>query len=216
MTHPDPHPCDPTAPPALGVTAAEHEQLLGQRAMLVWFTGLSGAGKSSIATALELRLHDLGVHTVMLDGDQLRQGLNRDLGFEVRDRVENIRRVAEVARLMLDAGLVVLSSFISPFRADRHMARELIGSHRFLEVFVDAPLSLCEQRDPKGLYKKARAGLLPNFTGIGQAYEAPTAPACHLLIRGDTDLNASVHTLLDLLLQADSRFCIRPQSGQCV
>ncbi len=152
----------------------------GQHPRCIWFTGLSGAGKSSIANALEKRLFALGHHTYLLDGDNVRHGLNRDLGFTSEDRVENIRRVAEVARLMVDAGLIVLVSFISPYRADRRMARELFAGDEFIEVFVDTPLEVCERRDVKGLYAKARAGDLANFTGVNAPYEAPQSPEIHL------------------------------------
>jgi bifunctional enzyme CysN/CysC len=147
-----------------------------QKPALVWFTGLSGAGKSTIANLVEKRLHDLGKHTYLLDGDNVRHGLNRDLGFTDADRVENIRRVAEAAKLMVDAGLIVLASFISPFRAERRMARDLLGPSEFIEVFVDTPLAVAESRDPKGLYKRARHGLIQNFTGLDSPYEAPEAP----------------------------------------
>lgn len=152
----------------------------GQQPRCIWFTGLSGAGKSTLANALEKRLFALGHHTYLLDGDNVRHGLNRDLGFTAEDRVENIRRVAEVARLMVDAGLIVLVSFISPYRAERRMARELFAEGEFIEVFVDTPLEICEQRDAKGLYAKARAGELVNFTGVDAPYEAPLAPEIHL------------------------------------
>ena len=137
---------------------------------------MSGAGKSTIANALERRLHALGCHTALLDGDNVRHGLNRDLGFTDADRVENIRRVAEVARLMVDAGLIVLVSFISPFRAERDSARALVNGNEFVEVFVDTPLDVAERRDRKGLYRKARAGNLPHFTGIDSPYEPPESP----------------------------------------
>jgi len=143
---------------------------------VVWFTGLSGSGKSTVANALEQKLHSEGRHTYLLDGDNVRHGLCRDLGFTDADRVENIRRVAEVARLMADAGLIVIASFISPFAREREMARLAVGDVLFIEVFVDTPLAVCEARDPKGLYKKARAGELQNFTGIDSAYEAPSRP----------------------------------------
>ncbi|NIF44416.1 sulfate adenylyltransferase subunit CysN [Burkholderia sp. Tr-862] len=147
-----------------------------QTPRIVWLTGLSGAGKSTIANLVERRLHALGKHTYLLDGDNVRHGLNRDLGFTEADRVENIRRVAEVSRLMLDAGLVTLVSFISPFRAERDMARALVGPDEFVEVFVDTPLAIAEERDPKGLYKKARRGELKHFTGIDSPYEPPARP----------------------------------------
>jgi bifunctional enzyme CysN/CysC len=145
----------------------------GQKPCVLWFTGLSGSGKSTIANTLESRLHALGRHTYMLDGDNIRHGLNKDLGFTDADRVENIRRVAEAARLFVDAGLIVMVSFISPFRSERRMARDLLGDGEFIEIFVDTPLEVCEARDPKGLYRKARAGLIRNFTGIDSTYEVP-------------------------------------------
>jgi bifunctional enzyme CysN/CysC len=143
---------------------------------VVWFTGLSGSGKSTIANIVESKLHTLGVRTYLLDGDNVRHGLNRDLGFTDADRVENIRRIAEVSRLMVDAGLVVLVSFISPFRAERDLARSRVEAGEFVEVFVDTPLAVAEGRDPKGLYAKARAGELQNFTGIDSPYEQPETP----------------------------------------
>ena len=161
---------------AIEVGKAAHAQLKGHKPAVVWFTGLSGAGKSAIANLVEKRLHSLGVHTTMLDGDNVRHGLNRDLGFTEADRVENIRRVAEVAKLMTDAGLVALVSFISPFRQERQQARELVGEGEFCEVHIDTPLEVAEQRDVKGLYAKARRGELTNFTGIDSPYEPPTDP----------------------------------------
>ena len=140
---------------------------------MLWFTGLSGAGKSTIAITLEKRLHAMGRHTYMLDGDNIRHGLNKDLGFTDVDRVENIRRVAEAAKLFVDAGLIVIVSFISPFRSERRMARDLFDDGEFIEVFVDTSIEICEARDPKGLYRKARAGLIRNFTGIDSLYETP-------------------------------------------
>jgi len=160
---------------AVDVSKATRAQDLGQKPALVWFTGLSGSGKSTIANLVEKRLQAEGKHTYLLDGDNVRHGLNRDLGFTDADRVENIRRVAEVAKLMTDAGLIVLASFISPFRSERRMARDLLEPGEFLEVFVDTPLAVAEARDVKGLYKKARAGELKNFTGIDSPYEAPEA-----------------------------------------
>jgi len=155
-----------------------------QKPCVLWFTGLSGSGKSTIANTLEKRLHAMGRHTYMLDGDNVRHGLNKDLGFTDADRVENIRRVAEAARLFVDAGLIVMVSFISPFRSERRMARELFGDGEFIEIFVDTPLAVCEARDPKGLYRKARAGLIQNFTGIDSGYEPPEHPELSL---GTTD-----------------------------
>ena len=165
---------------ALTVDRVARAASLQQTPRCIWFTGLSGSGKSTIANLLEKRLHAQGRHTYILDGDNLRHGLNRDLGFTDADRVENIRRVAEVARLMVDAGLLVLVSFISPFRAERELARSLFAPGGFVEVFVDASLAECERRDPKGLYAKARRGELKNFTGIDSPYEPPLAPDVHL------------------------------------
>ncbi|MFZ6049886.1 sulfate adenylyltransferase subunit CysN [Pseudomonas sp. CR3202] len=161
---------------AIDVDGQARAALNGQTARVLWFTGLSGAGKSTIANLVERKLHALGRHTYLLDGDNVRHGLNRDLGFSEADRVENIRRVAEVARLMLDAGLITLVSFISPFRAERELARSRAGEGAFLEIFIDTPLELAERRDPKGLYQKARRGELKNFTGIDSPYEPPLAP----------------------------------------
>ena len=161
---------------ALDVAKPARAAQKGQKPCVVWLTGLSGAGKSTIANLLEKRLHAAGRHTYLLDGDNVRHGLNKDLGFTEEDRVENIRRVAEVARLMVDAGLIVLVSFISPFRAERRMARELLGEGEFIEVFVDTPLAEAERRDVKGLYRKARAGELKNFTGVDSPYEPPLDP----------------------------------------
>jgi len=165
---------------ALEVDKTRRAQLLGQKPRVLWFTGLSGAGKSTIANLVERRLHALGRATYLLDGDNLRHGLNRDLGFTDADRVENIRRVAEVARLMADAGLIVLACFISPFRAERRMARDMMDEGEFVEVFVDTPLAEAERRDVKGLYRKARSGALANFTGVDSPYEPPEAPEIHL------------------------------------
>ncbi|GHA88611.1 sulfate adenylyltransferase subunit CysN [Modicisalibacter luteus] len=152
----------------------------GQRPAVLWFTGLSGAGKSTIANLVEKKLHAAGQHTYLLDGDNVRHGLNRDLGFTDADRVENIRRVGEVAKLMVDAGLLVLTAFISPFRSERQLARDLVAEGEFVEIFIDTPLDVAEERDPKGLYKKARRGELKNFTGIDSTYEAPENPDLHI------------------------------------
>jgi bifunctional enzyme CysN/CysC len=165
---------------AMEVNKQARQALGGHGSAVVWLTGLSGAGKSTLANMLEKRLHALGKRTYLLDGDNVRHGLNKDLGFTAADRVENIRRVAEVAKLMVDAGVIVITAFISPFRAERQMARELMGAGEFIEVFVDTPLAVAEQRDPKGLYKKARRGELKNFTGIDSPYEAPEAPEIHI------------------------------------
>ena len=184
---------------ALDVTRAARAAIKRQKAAVLWFTGLSGAGKSTIANLVEKRLHSLGRHTVLLDGDNVRHGLNRDLGFTEADRVENIRRVAEVARLMSDAGLIVLVSFISPFKAERKMARDLMADGEFFEIFVDAPLDEAEKRDPKGLYAKARAGQLKNFTGIDSPYEAPEDPALRIDTMTLTPAAAAERIIHDLL-----------------
>ena len=165
---------------ALDVNKRGRAQLSHQKPCILWFTGLSGAGKSTIANLIEKQLHAHGRQTYLLDGDNVRHGLNKDLGFTDQDRVENIRRVAEVARLMVDAGLIVMVSFISPFRSERRMARGLVEKGEFIEVFVDTPLRMAEARDAKGLYKKARRGELKNFTGIDSPYEAPENPEIHL------------------------------------
>jgi len=165
---------------AVDVTTVSRAAQKGQRAAVLWFTGLSGAGKSTIANLVEKKLFALGRHTTMLDGDNVRHGLNRDLGFTDTDRVENIRRVAEVSKLMVDAGLIVLVSFISPFRSERRLARDLLPEGSFLEVYVDAPLAVAETRDPKGLYKKARRGEIKHFTGIDSPYEAPENAELHI------------------------------------
>ncbi len=158
------------------VTKEEREALNNHKGGIIWFTGLSGSGKSTLANALEDRLNKSGVRTYVLDGDNVRNGLNKDLGFSDEDRVENIRRIGEVSKLMLDAGIVVMTAFISPFRADRDIVRGLVGDGEFIEVYAEADLDICEERDPKGLYKKARAGEIPEFTGISSPYEAPETP----------------------------------------
>jgi bifunctional enzyme CysN/CysC len=183
---------------ALSINREDRERLNGHQGKVIWFTGLSGSGKSTLANALEKELHAQGKRTYILDGDNIRQGLNKDLGFTDADRVENIRRVVEVAKLMMDAGLIVMTAFISPFRAEREMARELIGIENFIEVFVDTPLEVCEQRDPKGLYKKARSGQLPNMTGINSPYEPPLNPA-FVLAPSNQDLDGAVRQLTKLL-----------------
>ncbi|MGB0478269.1 MAG: adenylyl-sulfate kinase, partial [Parvibaculales bacterium] len=161
---------------AVDVDRAAHAALKDQKPKILWFTGLSGSGKSTIANAVEKKLHANGKHTFLLDGDNVRHGLNKDLGFTDAERIENIRRIGEVARLMTDAGLIVLTAFISPFRAERDMARAMVADGDFVEIHVDTPLNVAEQRDVKGLYKKARAGELKNFTGIDSPYEPPEAP----------------------------------------
>lgn len=183
------------------VSREEREGLHGHQGAILWFTGLSGSGKSTVAGALEQVLHRLGVSTYLLDGDNVRHGLCRDLGFSEDHRRENIRRVGEVAKLMVDAGLLVLTAFISPHRVERDSVREMLGEGRFIEVFVDTPLAICEARDPKGLYKKARAGELRNFTGIDSVYEAPERPDIHL--DGEQLVTYLTAQILDLLRQRD-------------
>ena len=154
----------------------KREEMLGQKAVTLWFTGLSGSGKSTVADALEQKLCEMGKHTMLLDGDNIRFGLNSDLGFSEADRVENIRRIAHVCKLLNDAGVIVLASFVSPYAADRQKAKEIIGETAFTEIYVSTPIEECERRDVKGLYKKARAGEIAHFTGISDPYEAPLSP----------------------------------------
>ena len=183
---------------ALNVSPDDRAALKGQKPAVIWLTGLSGAGKSTIANALESKLLAMGAHSMLLDGDNVRHGLNRDLGFTDTDRVENIRRLGEVAKLMADAGLIVITAFISPFRADRQMARESAAPHGFIEVFVDTPLDECMRRDPKGLYARAKAGAIPNFTGLDSPYEAPEEPELRLTTVGET-VDSLAETLIETL-----------------
>ena len=178
---------------ALEVNKKAHAELKAQKPAVLWFTGLSASGKSTIANALEKLLHAKGKHTYLLDGDNIRHGLNRDLGFTAEDRVENIRRIAEVAKLMADAGLIVLVSFISPFRSERRLAREMMDAGEFIEIFVDTLLDVCEERDPKGLYRKARSGAITNFTGVSSPYEEPENPEIHLHTTGHSSFELAAH-----------------------
>ncbi len=187
---------------AVEVDKSARARLKGQRPVLVWFTGLSGAGKSTIANLVEKKLHEQGYHTYLLDGDNVRHGLNKDLGFTDVDRVENIRRVAEVANLMVDAGVIVLASFISPFRAERRLARDLLGEREFIEVHVDAPLEVAEARDRKGLYAKARRGDLVHFTGIDSPYETPESPELHLDASGRIPAEDNANRVIEYLRDA--------------
>ncbi len=181
------------------ITKEERYKLLQQRPKVIWFTGLSGSGKSTLATQLEWQLHTQRYKTYLLDGDNVRSGLNNDLDFSDYSRKENIRRIGEVSKLFLDSGLVVLSAFISPFHEDRHQVRTIVGAENFIEVFVDCPLDVCEQRDVKGLYKKARAGELKQFTGISSPYERPLN--ADLTIRTDVlDVPASVEMLMEFIV----------------
>jgi bifunctional enzyme CysN/CysC len=185
---------------ALSITRVDRERLNGHSGKVIWFTGLSGSGKSTLANALEVELHSQGMRTYILDGDNIRHGLNKDLGFTEADRVENIRRIAEVAKLMMDAGMIVMTAFISPFKREREMARELIGSEHFLEVYVSTPLEVCEERDVKGLYKQARAGKIPNMTGINSPYEAPDTPS-YVASSGAVPMESIVHELARLAIK---------------
>lgn len=179
------------------VSAEQRQQLMNQRPRLIWFTGLSGSGKSTLAVQLEAALHARGFKTYLLDGDNIRSGLNKDLAFTDDARVENIRRISEVCKLFLDAGVVLLSAFISPFQADRDQVKRIVGADNYVEVFVDAPLEVCEQRDVKGLYKKARAGEVKNFTGISSPYERPDDP--DIVIHTD---QITVEEAIDALVKA--------------
>ncbi|MBU0633408.1 adenylyl-sulfate kinase [bacterium] len=180
------------------ITKEKRKVLLQQKACVLWFTGLSGSGKSTIANAVEAELFNQNCKTYLLDGDNVRHGLNNDLGFSESDRIENIRRIGEVAKLFVDAGLLVLTAFISPFKSDRQIAKNLLETNEFIEIFIDTPLDICENRDPKGLYKKARDGAIPNFTGISSPYEAPEKPHIHIKTF-ETTIEESVKTILDYL-----------------
>ncbi|HMG93025.1 MAG TPA: adenylyl-sulfate kinase, partial [Chryseolinea sp.] len=181
------------------VSTEQRQVLLGQNAKLIWFTGLSGSGKSTLAVQLEAQLHAHGFKTYLLDGDNIRTGLNSDLEFTEEGRIENIRRIGEVSKLLLDAGIVVLSAFISPFKTDRDKVRNLVGEENYIEVFVDASMELCEQRDVKGLYKKARAGEVKNFTGIHARYEVPETPDIRIPT-GSLSVEESIEKLLKVVL----------------
>lgn len=174
-------------PQSLEITRFDREKLQGHQGKVIWFTGLSGSGKSTLANALEVELHKQGKRTYLLDGDNIRLGLSKDLGFSDADRTENIRRIAEVSKLMMDAGLIVITAFISPFRQERALAKSLAGEENFIEIFVSTPIEVCEARDPKGLYKKAREGKLANFSGISSPYEAPDSP--NMMINGNNESN---------------------------
>ena len=175
----------------------ERSGLKEQNPCILWFTGLSGSGKSTVANAVEVKLAEMKKHTYLLDGDNVRHGLNKDLGFSDEDRMENIRRIGEVSALFVDAGVIVLTAFISPFREDRDTVRALVKDGEFIEVFVDTPLEVCEQRDPKGLYVKARRGEIPEFTGISSPYEAPEKAEIHL--KGEMSVEASADAILEYL-----------------
>jgi adenylylsulfate kinase len=176
----------------------DRNQLNGHRSLVIWFTGLSGSGKSTLANMLEQHLHDKGIRTFILDGDNVRKGLNKDLDFSDEGRKENIRRIGEVAKLMTEAGLVVIAAFVSPFEEERQKLRDLLGNDVFVEVFVDTPLEVCESRDTKGLYKKARKGEIAHFTGISSPFEAPPNPDIHILTSEETP-EKSLQKIVDIM-----------------
>lgn len=184
------------------VSKQQKHQLKGHKSCVLWYTGLSGSGKSTIANAVEAKLFELGKHTYTLDGDNIRHGLNGDLTFSDKDRVENIRRIGEVSKLFVDAGLIVSTAFISPFRSDREQARALLNKDEFIEVFIDTPIEVCEQRDPKGLYKKARAGEIKNFTGIDSTYEAPISAEIHVKT-AEQSIEQCVEQIINYLQQQE-------------
>ena len=180
------------------VSSDERASIKEQTPCVLWFTGLSGSGKSTVANAVESKLLELTKHTYLLDGDNVRMGLNKGLTFSDEDRVENIRRIGEVSKLFVDSGLIVLTAFISPFQEDRDMVRELLTEGKFIEVFIDTPLEVCESRDPKGLYKKARNGEIPNFTGISSPYEAPVSPEIHI-VNNDKSVEEAAEEVVNYL-----------------
>jgi len=178
------------------ITKEKRTELTNQKPCILWFTGLSGSGKSTIANAVEEKLYKNGNFTYLLDGDNIRHGLNSDLGFSEKDRIENIRRIGEVSKLFVDAGLIVLTAFISPFRKDREYVRNLVEEGEFIEIFINTPIEECEKRDPKGLYKKARNGEIKNFTGIDSPYEPPVNPEIHI-----KNINVSVDEASDIVIE---------------
>ena len=181
----------------------EHREKLNEhKGKILWFTGLSGAGKSTLAHALEEQLHDYGARTYVLDGDNVRKGLCKDLGFSEQDRVENIRRIGEMSRIMMDAGLIVMTAFISPFRRDRRIVRKLVEEGDFIEIFCDAPLNVCESRDVKGLYEKARAGEIPEFTGISSPYDTPENPEL-IVDSGNSTIEECVDEIINFLKEKE-------------
>jgi adenylylsulfate kinase len=180
------------------ITKRDRQRLKGHKSAILWFTGLSGSGKSTLAHALEEKLFEMGIHTYVLDGDNIRTGLNKDLGFSAEDREENIRRIGEVAKLFVDAGIITLTAFISPYRKDRNFVRNLVDEGEFIEIYVKCPLEVCEQRDVKGLYKKARQGIIKNFTGIDDPYEEPESP--EIIVETDKEtVEESVNKILSFL-----------------
>ena len=184
------------------IKKSDRNNLLNQKPFLLWFTGLSASGKSSIANIVEQKLFKMRFNTYLLDGDNVRHGLNSDLGFDEKSRVENIRRIGEVSKLFLDAGIITLTAFISPFKSDRSLVRKLFGEREFLEVFIDSSLEICESRDPKGMYAKARKGEIKNFTGISSPYEKPENPEIHI-INNNISLEAAADLIINYLLEKD-------------
>jgi len=186
---------------AFSLRKVEKERLIGNKGKVIWLTGLSGAGKSYMANALDIAFHQKGALTIVLDGDNVRHGLNKDLGFSEKDRIENIRRIGEVSKLMLDAGLIVITSFISPFKREREWVRSLIGEDDFFEIYISTPIEICEQRDVKGLYKKAREGKITNMTGIDSIYEPPESPNYEFNSQTD-DFKDAVEKIVVMLLSS--------------
>ena len=182
------------------IAKADREKLNGHRSFLLWFTGLSGSGKSTLANLVEMELHKKGISTFSLDGDNIRQGINKDLSFAPEDRTENIRRIAEIANLMVDAGVVTLAAFVSPYIEDRENIKNIVGVDNFIEIYINTSLDECERRDVKGLYKKARAGEIKNMTGISAPYEAPVNPDIEI-VTDHQDVDTSVQTILDFIIQ---------------
>jgi adenylylsulfate kinase len=182
------------------ITKTDREKLNGHRSFLLWFTGLSGSGKSTLANLVEVELHKKGISTFSLDGDNIRQGINKDLSFAPEDRTENIRRIAEIGHLMVDAGVVTLAAFVSPYLEDRENIKTIVGSENFIEIYVNTSLEECERRDVKGLYKKARAGEIKNMTGISASYEAPINPDLEI-VTDNQPIETSVQTILDFIIQ---------------
>lgn len=182
------------------ISQTNRAEIKSQKPCLLWFTGLSGSGKSTIANAVDAKLHAMAKHTYLLDGDNVRHGLNGDLGFSDEDRIENIRRISEVSKLFVDAGLIVATAFISPFASDRKMARDKLAQDEFIEVFIDTPLEICEQRDPKGLYKKARSGEIKDFTGIDSAYDVPVNAEIHIKTQ-DLSIEQCADRVIEYLTQ---------------
>lgn len=182
------------------ISSDDRFKLLNQKPFILWFTGLSASGKSTIANIIEKKLFQLNYKTYLLDGDNVRHGLNKDLGFDEKSRIENIRRIGEISKLFLDSGIIILTAFISPFKSDRDLVRSLVSSGEFLEVFIDASLETCEKRDPKGMYLKARKGEIPNFTGISSPYEAPKNPEIHI-INNDITLEDASNQIIEYLIK---------------